>query len=517
MPLDPVDVIAALHAASRGSLVRVWMSRGPPASPPQLPWDDVFFVDAGFLSSARASLVKIAVLHRRHHQGGVEERLYTPVVPGGGVLGLYLEIDENLRGALAYVAELAMLLSLATGSAFGGLNKGARVGEKKLLVRHGPLLQQVNIYLSPSFNVDPEVARAVLRYTGLDAGTVGRLLQRSSVCGSSRVNLGLLATRLLEEMAQVAQQSKGKIAFAGIVEDTSKSKTLLASLLAELLQHALWTAQRYYAAAVAGALSSSITQTLSRLVQQLQGCWCAGAPGPLGQGRLLHELVAPVLSTLATRLRWSPASISNPVPRLALLEAAVTHSGVLPDIKDSELLYSLRFLGPCSGGGCVYTAPRPRGGTAAWTEVTLLVQRRDYGCHGKPGEVAKPLYRVLYSYVLPGEAPDCATIKSIAGSGALNYITPCDLAEAITTVPAVRVEAITSIVWDDFNRLLDWVYWASSILLYGYPAPLLVVDAASRITPQERLGLERLAASLARRRQPYAGFLRGWRSRVSMV
>lgn len=511
--LEPEVLIALAAALDAGAGLPARPVFSSEASWTRLPggWPgDVFFVDASAATArapgGEASLVKLAVLHRH----GAGEGLYAPSVPGAPPVLYVPEAGERVRQALVYVVELAQLLSLAHLESVGG----REVGGERILVRHGPLVQQLSHYMAPVYAVEEDVAEAALLYAGLGQPLVSRLLRGSRLCGSpGRVSLGLLALRLLEEMARVAEEHRGRVVFAGVVEDTSRSRLLAASLLAEALQ-----------ALVAGAAPVTVQQlghllvsTLSRWVAAADyGCLAAVGWWPslsrLSPEAVTRELLAPLNSEL--QIRFSGGLGAGAVPRLSVLEAAASSSGSMPDITDSELLYSLVYLEApsCRRGPCAYTRPRSRAAAAEWAARSLQQRSDMLGCH--PGLGVEPARRVLYSYLLPEAPPGC---RSLASAASRLGISVADAASLVQVPPAVRVEWMTPVEPRLLSGLLSSLYWASRLVAYGYPPQLLVVDKASRVTWWEVASLEQLAEELGRRRQPYRGFLRGWQRRSAAI
>ncbi len=521
--IDPWIMVALVASEAEAGRVKVFTRRWPRLLPAEgWPGGDLFFVDASAVTARRqggeASLVKLAVLHRR---AGGWERLLAPRIADGAPPVLYLGGGERLRQAMVYVVELASLLALSRAERLGG----ARLEGPRILVRHGPLLQQLSHYFSPVYDVDWDTGYAALRYAGLPAPEAASLLNESRA-GGARINLGLLALRLLGGMAREAgarntRRSGEGLLFAGIVEDTSRSRVLVASLLAEIM------VSRALGAGGGGSRIDTdclAERLLSRALDwsssyggvhgvDLSGCLCGDNPlASVAADDVARELVAPILEELRIRFRASLVGAEPLCPPLSLVEAAAASSGAVPDITDSELLYNLVYLGLDPGAG--FTAPRSRSAVAEWAAVSLESKRERLRPAEEPGELAWPARRVLYTYMLPDSPPSC---RSLAAKARALGLQACSLSRLVTVAPAVRVEWLTPVDPGLLEGLLSAVYWASKLVLYKYPPQLLVVDAASRVTWSEYAGLERLAEEIARRRRPYSSFLRGWASRGAML
>ncbi len=530
MPLEPeaaLGLVAGLAtgACSSCSQLRVFTPRlGAAAWPPSWPGDEVFFVDASAVTArtagGEASLVKLAILHRR--PSGLWERLYAPAVAGSKAPPvLYVPRGERVRQALVYVVELASLLALARIQSISGAGLGAR----RVLVRHGPLVQQLAHYYSAAYDVREEEAKAALRYAGLDMSTTLVLVNDSRVTQPlGHVNLGLLASLLLEEIAREAQRSKGNLLFAGVVENTGRSRVLAADLLADATIELTRAYKPQTPQDLASAIAATINQWYASYNQRrgvsLQNCLC-GAQGAtafqnLSASHVASEYAAPLQSELQTRFNTSLLGGSTaPSDKVA---AALSSSNALPDITDSELLYNLVYLEDCSplgGPPCSYTEPRSRAPVAVWAELSLQQKKNRMPQTLQTTRITAPPRRVHYTYMLVETPPDC--IQLMQRGNQLGLGSPCELANLVTVPPAIRVEWMTPASNTMLSQLLTALREASRLVLYGYPPQLLVVDKASRVTWSEYTSLEILAEELAKRRQPYRSFLRGWETRTAIA
>ena len=520
MPLDPetaVGVVAAWAVGSGGTV----FSQLPRASAPPSGWpgDEVFFVDASAATAraagGEASLVKLAVLHRRPGSGGWE-RLYAPVVPGAKAPPvLYAPGGERVRQALVYVVELASLLALAKAPSI----EGEPLGDRRILVRHGPLVQQLAHYYSPVYDVELATAEAALRYAGLDSATASQLVSRSMPRGSpGSVNLGFLMGLLLDSIAWEARSSNGKLLFAGVVEDTSRSRVLVADLLAEatlaVAHHYRPQTPHDLGSALAGMVNSWVAGYPGRHGFSLSSCLCGASPPSPSPATAAGEYVAPLESELRTRFNTGLLQ-AQALPGPSVVAAALASSGALPDMADSELLYNLVYLEDCSalgGSPCCCTAPRSRGAAAEWAHLSLGQRRSRIPTVTSLSQLADAPRLVRYTYMLVEKPPGCLDLIQLAKRLGVS-VSVCDLTDFIHVPPAIRVEWMAPVDSATLERLLHALLWASKLVAYAYPSQLLVVDQASRVTFAEYRGLELLAEELAKRRQPYRGFLRGWRSR----
>ncbi len=526
MPLDPEIAIYIISAAAAEWSLRVFVPLvGGPRGPisPAWPGDEVFFVDASAATArtagGEASLVKLAVLHRRPQAAW--ERLYAPLVGGSGAPPvLYVPGGERIRQAIVYVVELASLLALARSQSLAG----EPLGPQRVLIRHGPLVQQLAHYYSTAYDVEQGVAEVALRYAGLDTSLASRLVLRSRPRGASdRVNLGFLMGLLLDQIREETKNSGGSLLFAGVVEDTSRSRVLVADLLAEATLEA---AQRYQpsttrdmGSGVSSLVNGWAASYRRRRGHSLSECLCDQSSWPSADPMTLaREFISPLQSELVSRFDTGIIQVST-LPPASMAAAALASSGALPDLTDSELLYNLVYFEDCQtlgGPPCLYTAPRSRAAVAEWARVSLGQRKRERLPTGvNEAMLADAPRSVKYSYMLVEKPPDCLELLQKAQK--LSGLSACELAGLIDVPPAIRVEWMEPADQAMRDRLLEALRQAARLVVYGYPPQLLVVDRASRVTLSEYLSLEVLVHELARRRQPYRGFLRGWEARDALV
>ena len=482
----------------------------------------MFFVDASAATASaaggEASLVKLAVLHRR--PGGGWERLYAPLVRGAGAPPvLYIPGGERVRQAVVYVVELAALLALARA----GSVEGQRLGERRVLIRHGPLVQQLAHYYSRVYDVEEEVAEAALRYAGLGPGETSRLIRMSKPRDTRGVvNLGFLASALLAEIARAAGESRGRLLFAGVVENTSRSRVLVTDILAEATLEAAKIYRPMTPSDLGHALAGLVNLWAAgyggRHNHSLQECLCgAAAPSP-SPDTVAAEYVAPLQAELQSRLGAS--LLQGQLPSVEDAAAALSSSGAAPDLTDSELLYNLLYLEPCrllGGSPCIYTWPRSRAQVSVWAALSLRQRSNRLPAGIAPDKLealtAAPR-RVSYTYMLVDEPPGCSSLLQRARALGMSV---CSLTDLVHVSPAIRVEWMNPVDESMLWGLLRVLREASRLVLYAYPPQLLVVDRASRVSWAEYRSLEILAEELARRRQPYRGFLRGWEARATLA
>ncbi|MEB2835827.1 MAG: hypothetical protein GSR80_000035 [Desulfurococcales archaeon] len=525
MALHGLQLVAALlGTGAAGELME-----GSSAIPPLEVLDGEFgvvYVDAssrGEPSGLNAYLVKLAILTRLHTPGGVAERILHPLptAEGGGELPPLLmgRGSENTKQAVVYAVELASLLAVAEApEAYFGASPPRRL----LLVRHGPILQMLSQYLSKPYIIDADDAVNALVYAGLERGRALEILEYTHPCEASDLGyrqnrnksvLGLLIIRLLEDLVDKARE-RG-YGLAGVVEDTSRSRSLVAAALASLLRarppargktHRDWA--KNWAESLRGAAEAVSTEKMGDclcLERELLG-------DLLASHKEWEEVLRAVKEVAVTRFTI------NSIEELLIgghegeLEASIIWSGVMPDMTDSELLYTLHYL-TARKPPFDYPATRElshsgrlaitryyleqkglvRCGTAEWLERAL----------GK-------LEAMRYRYLAPSDPPKC---DDLAGSRL--GLRPCELAELQTVPPAIRLEYLEGM--EMLEEAVALTVYPARLVLYGYPPQLLVVDHYSRIKPSEAMAFHAIAGELARRLQPYGYFIRSWERRIASI
>ncbi len=473
---------------------------------PAVPSERMVLVDAGSRSvrggGGEASIVKLAVLE---YSAGMVRVLH-PAVPPYGYPFMVFEGGDNVRRGLTYLVELASLLAQA--------DRGVVYA-----VRHGPL-QQVHYYLRSGYDVDRRLLQAALHYAGLDANTVNNVLLDSELCGHAGLyNVGLA---ILSIVRMLLDRARNGVVVAGVVENVSRSRALLGSLVRDVVAEA-------YAGGSGG--SASLGRLLMNLANEFyeqiyssfsglvgcgdplscmelmnKRCFCVNVKGRLVSSsanfdNFVYELTA--------RLRLHS---SKPLNRIPEGRVALEASSLLSEHSDPMLLFWLYYLG--LGGGSVFTKARPRLAAYEATVDALEARSRDLlGCRsGDARGLADPLRSVYFLYMAPEPPPSCLGLERSLGSLA----SACELAQVIRVAVPTRVELLLpqGSPGSREEELLAFLYWSARLAAYKYPAPLLLVDKFSRVAPDEMAAAEMLAALVSRIRVPYSALLHNWETRV---
>ena len=489
----------------------------------------VFYVDAGSKGErvhADFYYLKLAVLARAGSGGHVEERVYHPLVRAGGDVLPPLLVGrggERVRQAASYIVELAALLALAVEGPQLLRGEGLPVSERLLLVRHGPLLQMVHQYTSRPYIVEVDEAERLLEYAGLDKRLRRDLIEDSYACSNgggvdrNRVVLGLLAISVLERLVEGA--SKGEYGVAGVVEDVSQSRLLVSALTARLVWDVLGGIRGSgspvgLAAHLADELRNTTLNSFHKRGGILADCLSLD-PNQLHQEADSRAEWSQLTAALGYGLQERFAKGLRDA-ELDELETVILWGRLAPDVTDSELLYTLHYI---AGGGGLYPATRPlphrsRLLLASYYLTGPQGRARCYGEDTIRNRLDK-LGRIVYQYVAPTEPPTCSEIAASLKRQGLSGVQPFEVAQLVSTPPAIRVEYVEGMPW--VEDLLALTIYPSRIVLYGYPPQLLVVDRFSRIHPGEILAFRSLVEELVERMQPYTSFVRGWEMRIAHI
>lgn len=527
MALEPYQLLfAALAHYGAGGF---WLDAQPPGPESILDADTAFFyVDAGSRTvrqpGGEAFAVKLAVLARVGGGGGVVERVFHPApVHSDGRLGpsiLAMAGGDRARQGVSYLVELAVLLSLCRGWRELLESNGLPAAGHAIVVRHGPLLQQVHHLLSKAYDVPERVLRAALGYAGLDSETVNSVVGAARLCrDGGRANIGLAVLSLLHRLA--GHTARGGCSVGGVVESVERSRVLVASVLADVVYDAAGKVASEKVADRIWWMSELLRRRIADALKALGGpgrvasCLCDdpdAVADVLDSRREWEQLLTELRQELQLRYGTGLEDASR-----EQLEAAVRSSGVLPQgYSDSDLVYGLYYLGPTPGGGLyAATRPRPRRGDTGWLEIVLGERAREprLRCHAEEAyEALDGLRRVRYTYILPRRPPGCSELREGIGAAGLS---PCEAARLLVVPPALRVEYVEGM--KGLETLLSFTGLPASLTVYGYPPQLLVVDKYSRLSLDESHILRAILEDMSRKSQPYLSFIRGWETRALLA
>jgi len=430
-----------------------------------------------------------------------EETRHQVMPPYGSVLPLPAgRRAERLRQAARYIVELARVYALLL-----------EAGDEPLLVyKHGPMAELLGVYLNPAYNADDRLYRAALLYAGLDDSTASKLLSAAALPGGE-VNAGLLALELLRGIAEVMASRRASFA-VGVVEDTSTSRLLASTLLAE----ALYNAARHGLLSFTPTFDKAVddlAQLVERGVAEVRrwrgdclepGAWSIDARG----------FASELLSALHSRaLAWG-AGVSTLLVKPERLAAAVyqeasriLESSDMHLVLDAAYLYGLGVTGP-------FADPATRGLARQTLDRAELGPGPTAHAESSLGALAH-----LYSYAAPWPLPSCESLERL--SSRLG-VSPDLLATLSRVKQPIRVDTV-ALVGDACRaaeRLVSaaaLAQLAASVSAYGLPGGLITADARSRVGFKEALILAELARRLAGRLVPYGVALRHWPRRGATI
>jgi hypothetical protein len=466
------------------------------------------------------SIVKLAVLLKDNNR----EELLLPVPSlGDETLPPYLvaEVGDRGRQGLSYLVEISSLLALS------------REGEG-IYVKHGPIVQQFTPYFSSVYDVDVDVMRSALGYAGLDIYTINEIVSSATLPkDKSKANVGKAALEVLRRLGE-----RRWALFSGIVEDVSYSRTLIYSLLAEVVAKALEEAGGGREEALVRRAAREIRDIAEGHYDRLEeaagvrDCFCEDVFSEIDDIAEIENY----LYTLGREVRrfGAPGGLSEVKAlldsgererALEVLEVAAGSAAHSPGYSDSDLIYSLVYvsLGRRSEGS-LSTVARRRLSTVRWVLRSLCEEESNARRLLDPREresceeaVREVFGRVSFRYVIPESPPSCRELRERVAGLSAEGLRACDVAELVSVSPAIRVEWIGDLEDERVEELVLLTWLSSSLTMYKYPSQLLLVDKASRVSRDEAGMVPEIPREVARRRRPYTGFIRGWKSRIILA
>ncbi|MEB3764815.1 MAG: hypothetical protein GSR77_01415 [Desulfurococcales archaeon] len=466
------------------------------------------YIDTGSRSARSTSgveegfILKTSVLLRYWSGEILEERILYPYSRGSPPF-LLVRGDDRKRQASLYVAELAMILSMLQETP----PLEAEIDGRRLIVRHGSLLQILGTYFNPIFDLERESAEAVLLYTGLDPRTTIELIRSATVKrgATEKVNPGLLAAAILGQIKREAR--KGNHTVIGLTEDVSRGRHLLAKVLAESIKASVVTigvANTQRRQFNPGILLEEAVRDVRHCLEDLG---ISSLPHFMGDA---HTYLRQVIDrSIESREDADLEDIINDLEVEDLIERIyerqiLNHFNLASD-SHFILLYNYFYGG--TGNGELEAS------STVELDKSWLYSRRflkSYNNRLKDAEPSITIYELLdytsgvkLRYLLTQAIPDCNEIRENAERLGIDRRL---LAELIRVIPPIRVEYFSETT--DISEVLDHIVSQAMVTSYGVPPQLLVVDSRSRINEWEYGALAGLLESLSRRATPYSTFIR---------
>ena len=467
-------------------------------------WDCEYYVDTGSRSIRSTKgveegfLLKTSVLERCYCEGGpLDERILYPFSRGSPPY-LVITGSERQRQASVYVAELALTLSLAL--------EGGRCGGRPLVVKHGSILQRLDIYFNPVFDLPPRTARTVLSYSTLDKSMVVDIVDWATISRDGRevANPGLIAAALLGEIKKAVGQGASII---GLSEDVSTGRHLIAETLASLVE-GYEAGSRLRDVVEEGIYELKRTSCLDCLSDVSGGYW----PNPLARAGKIARDVEDYIEGLVTMISEA-AGPGRGEPRSGSIKR-IYEAQLLNNIglgNDGALLMLYMYL----YGHLIESKGRPLTPLHSKSELykplieksfreRIEAQKTPLGLDS----VIEKVDGVNYTYVFPEKPPSC---RDLIDKGRELGVDRRLLAEIVRVKPPLRVEILEG--EKKMAEALSHVVSQASTTYYGVPPQLLVVDSRSRVSEWEMTALRSLVEELSRRVVPYSTFIRDFQTR----
>ncbi len=495
----------------------------------------VVHVDAGSrmvdVPGAKPAIIKLAVyeldLSRTGPGSGLYYHVYKVRTSGSDAFTnlFYALGDYRVRQSLSYLVEIAALYS----------ELARRSGRAEVLigVKDGPLVQQPAQYLSPAYDIGQELAQYALAYAGLDPLEAQRIIV-SSKRRNGRVNTGLMILNILDRLAEMAR--KGEAIPAGVVENTSRSSSLLLYLLVELTLRVLSKVGSDNVWKLASSVEARVVEWLDKRYPLYSSCLCEESVTEDDWRELVMTIKRVMwglfqdLSRLLVLYGEAPGGLSGLVKRLAegktgveerarrSLASAITTGQLLTglytrdpdlvmlayylDILDSLATVPLRRYGPLVSAYDALERGRARENLPDRTLESLMKA------------VEEALGGLYMRYIVADPPPTCREIScKLADRGLGGVLDVCSVArlDSYSYAPPIRLEFYVDN--PGAPGAVDVVLLESILSRYKYPYGVMIADKASRVTREEAM----TARPLEERLVPLAYYIRSWEKRVEYL
>ncbi|MCE4612361.1 MAG: hypothetical protein F7C07_00815 [Desulfurococcales archaeon] len=467
-------------------------------------WDCEYYVDTGSRSVRSTKgveegfLLKASVLERCYcGKGPLNERILYPFSRGSPPY-LVITGSERQRQASVYVAELALILSLA-------LN-GGKCGGKPLVVKHGSILQRLDVYFNPVFDMEPKTARTVLSYFTLDKSIVVDIVDWATISRDGRevANPGLIAAALLGEIKKAVGRGASVI---GLSEDTSAGRHLIAEALASLVEaHSAGNRLRDIVEEGINELKSH--DCLDCLSDVSGSYWAASSTRT---GKIARD-VEDYIEDLVVKASGTPVQGSGSLRSWfikKIYEAQLLNNIGLAN--DSAFLMLYMYLYGHTIRGRYYPATPLHSKSELYRPLIEKSFHERIEAQKIPislDSIIERIEGVSYIYVFPEKPPSCLDLMTKEEKLGVDRRL---LAEIVRVKPPVKVEVLER--EKRKREALTHITTQATTTYYGVPPQLLVVDSRSRVSEWEMTALRSLVEELSRRVVPYSTFLRDFQTR----
>ena len=461
------------------------------------------FVDSGTMGDENGFIIKLSILTRAPRDGWVEERVYYPYTPlrsevGEEPLPYFVApgIDSpKKRQALSYLIEVASLLAIAKNPS---LVFGDDKVKKLYLVRHGPLLQLLILYISKVYSVKVDIIKGALSYAGLDEDSIEKII--GDVEEEDELTIGEVILKILNEMAKIS--SKNTV-FAGVVENVSESRVLLARTWAKVAKELINKSESSCTADVRDLCYEDVAEKLYDEVSLnkdvFRKCLCLDL-SEIGKAGFIVSW-SHFLKVLRERyLDMFGTHMGNYVGEDEIEMIILKDKLSSVNITDEDVFYSLYFI----SNEEKKPVTKPLGGMAR----AML-----FGLDLQSSSIVRRKLKYRYFAPLPPDLPlKCKALEALNLS-----VEPCKLSGELIKVPApIRVEYLTT-EDNDIPELLSLLYYSSLTVLYSFPPQLLLVDKFSRVSVSDMLTVTPLLQEMAKRVRPFKIFIHEWSNRKELM
>ncbi len=440
---------------------------------------------------------------------------------------LYARGDYRVRQALTYIVELAALLRWLREESKRG--RGLIVG-----IKDGPLVQQLAQYLSPNFDLPEETARSALYYAGLDNRVVEDLIYRARRRKRrDSISSGALMALILDELYETAEN--GDAYPAGVVEDTSRSSTLLFKLVAEAIIDLVLEAARSpyfngeHAVHVASAEATKLLGVpLGINAERFARCLCESEEEIRSLGRRMADIMNPLLEAInrAVTLEGSLPGLAAIVSKVGGAEdgrlesvraivRALARGQLLPlSTRDPDIIMAAYYLGFLDSHATkeferheLYASALDAIEARAVSEDNAL-QMEDV-----KETILRVISRLKARYLVVDPPLRCDDIGDRLYRAGVSALEPCLIAasDTYTYAPPIRLE-----YYRDPGSpisLVELAFLEAFLTRYKYPQGVMVADIASRVRYEEAL----TARPLAERLIPLRYYVRSWEKRIELM
>jgi len=335
------------------------------------------------------------------------------------------------------------------------------------------------------------------------------------------VNAGYLMLQILERLHDLTRQGGYP---AGIVEDTSRSSSLIAWLLADQILEAVGQADKDTSeVTIATTISMAAIKYLDKMRRELSSCLCLGDGSLRALASRMTDVFVDIVEAVSSALarRGLTPNAYNVIRDLlaqgqkeeALLRIiqGIMLGQVLRNIatRDPDIVMLSYYMGIMKSYA---TRPLPRLGPLETVYDAIRRHTFDERNLNLDKERLEELLSTLRSlkmrYLIADPPLRCDEIaRKLSAHNVQAALSPCQTASLDTYAYALRLEFFEE---PGDSLVTDIAIKESFITRYKFPHGVLIADSASRITREEAL----TARPLEKRLLPLRYYIRSWEKRI---